>query len=119
MTKTYKELIQEREALDKAIETALKAEKEEAIKSVRETIELFNLTAKDCGFKSSKTTKPSTENKDKPDGRSAPKKAKYRNPKNHNETWNGLGATSKRPVWVREYLATPGTKLEDLLIDPK
>ena len=119
MTKTYKELIQEREALDKEIEKAKGAEKEAAIKLVRETIELFDLTAKDCGFKVSGTKKQLSENIDKADGRSAPKKPKYRNPKNPNETWNGLGATSKRPVWVREYLATPGTKLEDLLIDPK
>lgn len=119
MTKTYKELIQEREALDKAIETALNAEKDAAIKSVRETIELYKLTAKDCGFKSSRANKQSSEDGNKPDGRSAPKPPKYRNPKNPNETWNGLGATSKRPVWVREYLATPGTKLEDLLINPK
>lgn len=115
MSKTYKELIKDREALDKAIETALKAEKEEAIKSVRETIELFNLTAKDCGFKSSKTTKPSTENKDKPDGRSSPKKPKYRNPNNPDDTWTGLGATSRRPKWVVEYEAVGG-KIEDCLI---
>lgn len=115
MTKTYKELIQEREALDKAIETALNAEKDAAIKSVRETIELYKLTAKDCGFKSSRANKQSSEDGNKPDGRSAPKKPKYRNPNNPDDTWTGLGATSRRPKWVVEYEAAGG-KIEDCLI---
>lgn len=118
MTKTYKELIQERAALDREIEKAKAVEKDAAIKSVLETIELFNLTAKDCGFKSSGTKKQSFEGGNKPDGRSAPKKPKYRNPNNPNETWNGLGATSKRPRWVQDYLAKGGT-LEAILIDSK
>lgn len=118
MTKTYKELIQERAALDKAIETALNAEKDAAIKSVRETIELFKLTAAECGFKSSRTKKQSSEDGNKQDGRSAPKKIKYQNPNNPEETWTGLGAISKRPIWVRKHLEAGG-KLEDLLINPK
>lgn len=116
MTKTYKELIQEREALDKAIETALNAEKEAAIKSVRETIELYKLTAKDCGFKSSRANKQSSEDGSKPDGRSAPKPPKYRNPNNPNETWTGMGAKDKRPKWVRDFEAAGG-KIEDCLIN--
>lgn len=115
MTKTYKELIQEREALDKEIEKAKGAEKEAAIKSVREIIELFDLTAKDCGFKVSGAKKQSSEGENKPDGRSAPKPAKYRNPSNPNETWTGLGAKNKKPVWVQEYLAKGG-KIEECLI---
>ncbi len=113
MSKSYTELIEERDALDREIEKALGAEKQATIKMVREAIELFNLTPADCGFKSAKK-QPSN----KPDGRSAPKKPKYQNPKKPDETWNGLGATSKRPIWVREHLAAGGT-LDELLIAPK
>lgn len=115
MSKTYKELIKDREALDKEIEKARDAEKEAAIKSIRELIDLFKLTAKDCGFKSSGTKKKASEDGNKPDGRSAPKKPKYRNPNNPDDTWTGLGATSRRPKWVVEYEAAGG-KIEDCLI---
>lgn len=109
MPKTYKELIEDRAALDDAIKSALLNEKPAAITSVLETIKTFSLTAEECGFVLA------APKKNKQDGRSAPKKPKYRNPKNPDETWNGLGATSKRPVWVREYLEAGG-KLEELLI---
>ncbi|WP_434516307.1 H-NS family nucleoid-associated regulatory protein [Dechloromonas sp. ARDL1] len=115
MSKTYKELIKDREALDKDIANALVTEKPAAIASVLETIKAFNLTAEECGFKLPAPKKKASKATDKPDGRSAPKQAKYRNPKNPNETWTGLGATSKRPIWVREHLEAGG-KLEDLLI---
>lgn len=114
MPKTYKELIKDRAALDDAIKSALLNEKPAAIASVLETIKTFGLTAEECGFDVPKA-KRASKSADKPDGRSAPKKPKYRNPKNPDETWNGLGATSKRPVWVREYLEAGG-KLEELLI---
>lgn len=115
MSKSYKELIEERKALDNEIKKALDAEKEATIKMVREAIELFNLTPADCGFKSSVPKKKAS---DKADGRSAPKKPKYQNPKNPSETWTGLGATSRRPKWVMDHLAAGGT-LDQLLITPK
>lgn len=118
MSKTYKELIKDRDELDKAIATALETEKAAAIASVRETIELFNLTAKDCGFKSSRTKKQSTEEGSKQDGRSAPILPKYRNPKNPEETWKGRGPKEFRPQWVKDHLAAGGT-LDELLIEQK
>lgn len=117
MTKTYKELIKDREALDNAIKNALVTEKPAAIASVLETIKEFNLTAEECGF-NLPAPKKASKAVNKPDGRSAPKKIKYQNPNNPEETWTGLGAISKRPVWVRKHLEAGGT-LEQLLINPK
>lgn len=115
MSKTYKELIKDREALDKDIANALVTEKPAAIASVLETIRAFNLTAEECGFKLPAPKKKAPKAADKPDGRSAPKKPKYRNPNNPDDTWTGLGATSRRPKWVVEYEAAGG-KIEDCLI---
>ena len=118
MSKTYKELIKDRAQLDYAIKTALVNEKPAAIASVLELIKDFNLTAEECGFQLATPKKKAVTTVDKPDGRKAPKKIKYQNPKNPNQTWTGLGAISKRPIWVREHLEAGG-KLEDLLINPK
>ncbi|WP_434516642.1 H-NS family nucleoid-associated regulatory protein [Dechloromonas sp. ARDL1] len=118
MSKTYKELIKDRAQLDDAIKTALVNEKPAAIASVLELIKDFGLTAEECGFKVAAPKKKASKAVDKPDGRTAPKPAKYRNPNNPNETWTGLGAKNKKPVWVQEYLAAGG-KIEDCLINPK
>ena len=117
MSKSYKELIEERQALDKEIKNALVTEKPAAIAAVLETIKTFNLTAEECGFKLP-VKKKASKAVDKTDGRSSPKQPKYRNPKNPDETWTGLGATSRRPIWVRDYLDAGGT-LDELLINPK
>lgn len=118
MSKTYKELIKDRAQLDDAIKTALVNEKPAAIASVLELIKDFGLTAEECGFNVAAPKKKASKAVDKPDGRSAPKKIKYQNPNNPEETWTGLGAISKRPIWVRKHLEAGG-KLEDLLINPK
>lgn len=39
---------------------------------------------------------------------------KYRNPKNHNETWTGRGC---KPVWVQEHLKAGGLKEELKIIN--
>lgn len=118
MSKTYKELIKDRAELENAIKAAIVIEKPAAIASVLELINDFNLTAEECGFKVVVPKKKASNAVDKPDGRKAPKPAKYRNPNNPNETWTGLGAKNKKPVWVQEYLAAGG-KIEDCLINPK
>ena len=42
---TVKELLEQKEQLDKEIEAALKAERDEAVKQVRELCKTFNITA--------------------------------------------------------------------------
>lgn len=115
MTKTYKELIKDRSDLDDAIEKALVNEKPAAIASVLELIKDYSLTAEECGFKLPAPKQKAVKAVDKPDGRSAPKPAKYRNPNNPNETWTGLGAKSRRPKWVVDYEAEGGN-IKDCLI---
>lgn len=115
MSKTYKELIKDRAQLDDAIKTALVNEKPAAIASVLELIKDFSLTAEECGFKLASPKKKAAKAVDKPDGRSAPKPVKYRNPNNSNETWTGLGAKSRRPKWVVDYEAAGGN-IKDCLV---
>ena len=116
MSKTYKELIKDRAQLDDAIKNALVNEKPAAIASVLELIKDFNLTAEECGFQLAAPKKKAVKAVDKPDGRSAPKKIKYQNPNNPEETWTGLGAKAKRPKWVLDYEAAGGN-IKDCLIN--
>lgn len=43
-----------------------------------------------------------------------PVAARYRNPADPAQKWTGRG---RQPRWVKEYVETPGNKLETLLID--
>ena len=83
----YKELLAQREALDKQIEELRQAELRSAIEQVRQLIAEWRLTAEDCGFKSaavsgSKKAKSAVA-------------AKYRGP--NGETWSGRG---RAPKWL-------------------
>ena len=83
----YKELLAQREALDKQIEELRQAELRSAIDQVRQLIAEWRLTAEDCGFKSaavsgSKKAKSAVA-------------AKYRGP--NGETWSGRG---RAPKWL-------------------
>lgn len=84
---SYKELVAQREALDKQIEELRQAELKSAIAQVRQLIAEWRLTAEDCGFKSAAA---SGLNKAK-----APVAAKYRGP--NGETWSGRG---RAPKWL-------------------
>ena len=83
----YKELLAQREALDKQIEELRQVELRSAIDQARQLIAEWRLTAEDCGFKSVAV--------------SGPKKAmsavaaKYRGP--NGETWSGRG---RAPNWL-------------------
>ena len=83
----YKELLAQREALDKQIEELRQAELRSAIEQVRQLIAEWRLTAEDCGFKSVAAS-----------GLKKAKlavAAKYRGP--NGETWSGRG---RAPKWL-------------------
>jgi DNA-binding protein H-NS len=89
MTNSYKELIQQREALEHAIEEARQREISQAVQKVREIIAEFNLTAHDV-FPSGRTSKVAVT---KSVNKVAPK---YRDPAT-GQTWTGRG---KAPKWI-------------------
>ena len=98
----YKELLAQREALDKQIEELRQVELRSAIDQARQLIAEWRLTAEDCGFKSVAV--------------SGPKKAmsavaaKYRGP--NGETWSGRG---RAPNWLGT-LEAQGRKRAEFLI---
>lgn len=84
---SYKELVAQRDALDKQIAELRQAELKTAIAQVRQLIADWQLSAEDCGFKSaaapgSKKAKSAVA-------------AKYRGP--NGETWSGRG---RAPKWL-------------------
>ena len=84
---SYKELVAQREALDKQIEDLRLAELKAAIAQVRQLIAEWQLSAEDCGFKS---VAASSAKKAK-----QAVAAKYRGP--NGETWSGRG---RAPKWL-------------------
>ncbi len=86
---SYKELVAQREALEKQIAQARQNEIAQAVSKVRELVVEFGLTPKDI-FSSGKSSKAGST-------RSGVKVApKYRNPAT-GETWTGRG---KAPKWI-------------------
>ena len=87
MSQTYKELLEQREALEKAIAQARQNEIAAAVAKVRELVAEFGLSAQDVfpsrGAKASR----------KPIAKVAPK---YRDPAT-GQTWTGRG---KAPKWI-------------------
>jgi len=88
MTQSYKELLAQREALEKAIAIARQTEISSAVAKVRELVAEFGLTPQDIfptrGVKSGVV---------KASGKVAPK---YRDPST-GQTWTGRG---KAPKWI-------------------
>jgi len=98
----YKELLAQREVLDKQIEELRQAELRSAIEQVRQMIAEWRLTAEDCGFKSiaasvSKKAKLAVA-------------AKYRGP--NGETWSGRG---RAPMWLAAFEAEGRQRSEFLI----
>ena len=83
----YKELLQQREALEIQIKEARARELSDAIALVRKTVDESGLTVSDV-FRPSDRRSASKASKVEP---------KYRNPAT-GETWTGRG---KPPVWIR------------------
>ena len=82
---TYEDLIAQRDALDRQIETARSAAQASAIETIKSLVSQFGLTAEACGFKSTKLA-----SKARP-----VVAAKFRGP--NGETWSGRG---RPPVWL-------------------
>jgi DNA-binding protein H-NS len=93
---TYKELIQQRETLEKEISEARHRETSQAVSQVHTLIAEFGLTQQDI-FPSGKSAKSSAA---KTGAKVAPK---YRNPATE-ETWTGRG---KAPKWIEGQDRTP------------
>lgn len=93
---TYKELIQQRESLEKQIAEARHRETSDAVSQVRALIAEFGLTQQDI-FPSGKSGRAAAV---KTGAKVAPK---YRNPATE-ETWTGRG---KAPKWIEGQDRTP------------
>lgn len=88
---TYKELLAQREALEKQIASAMEAEKTAAIDQVRALVAEFGLSASDCGFSGRK------EKSSKPSGNSTKRTVSIKYVGPTGEVWRGRGRT---PKWI-------------------
>lgn len=101
---TLKELLAQREELERQIKDFEVANREEGLKKVREVMAEYGLTVSDLTM--------TAEAKQKSAGRKMGKvAAKYRNPET-NETWSGRGL---RPNWLKAALES-GKTLDDFTI---
>lgn len=91
MTTSYKELLQQREALEQAIANARAHELSEAVRRTRELVAEFGLTVQDVFPSGRGNSKPSV--KATTGAKVAPK---YRDPAT-GQTWTGRG---KAPKWI-------------------
>jgi len=89
MTTSYKDLLQQREALEKAIADAREREVSEAVSKVRALVAEYGLTSHDV-FPSGRSSKAAGS---KTTAKVAPK---YRDPAT-GQTWTGRG---KAPKWI-------------------
>lgn len=87
---SYKELLKQREDLEKKIQEVRQLELAEAVSKVRALVEEYGLTASDV-FSAARTARSS--------GSAGSKVApKYKNPQT-GETWTGRG---KAPKWIQD-----------------
>lgn len=103
---TVKDLLAQRNALEKKLQEALRAERDSAISQIRELMLAHGLTMADITER--KATRKSTRA-----GTSSGKKVapKYRHPKT-GDTWSGRGL---QPKWLRAELAG-GKRLSDFAV---
>jgi DNA-binding protein H-NS len=92
MTNSYKELLQQREALEQAIAAAREQELSEAIRKARELVAEHGLTVQDI-FPSGRGNAKSAGKSASGGNKVAPK---YRDPAT-GQTWTGRG---KAPKWI-------------------
>jgi len=92
MSQSLKDLLQQREALEKAIAEARQNEISAAVTKVREIVAEYGLTAQDVfPGRAGKSAAPKSAT-----SKVAPK---YRDPANPNNTWTGRG---RMPKWVAD-----------------
>ena len=104
---SYKELMDQAKQLMQQAEELRKSETKEVIANIRSMMTEYGLTVEDLGFSRSVSTKAPASPKVKGE-------PKYANPANPSETY--AGGRGVKQKWMKEYLAVPGNKLEDLLI---
>lgn len=85
---SYRELILQREALDKKIEFARAAELKTVVSDIRRKMQDYGVTLSDLGIY------PKRRNQSRACMRVEPK---YYNPENPNQQWSGRG---KEPRWI-------------------
>lgn len=84
---SYKELVAQRDKLEKQIEEAHAREVAEVIVELKQKIQAYGLSAKDLGLATTDTRRRAAR---------APLAAKYMNPAT-GETWSGRG---RAPKWI-------------------
>jgi DNA-binding protein H-NS len=119
--KTYQQLQQEIDALQKQAELAKTKEIADVVSRIKEAIAVYGLTAQDLGLTGSRRagTKAGRVAAVKPD-RSAPAKRRGRpagavQPRYRDEAGKVWGGRGPRPAWLRTALAS-GRKLEEFAI---
>ena len=100
---TLKELLAQKEAIEKQIEDTQREDRSSAIEKVRALMDEYGLTAADLGGKSAA--------KRKSGGSTGKVAAKYRNAST-GETWSGRGL---QPRWLKAALAS-GKKIGDFAV---
>jgi len=98
----YRELLAQREELDRKIEEARREEVSSAVVKVKQLIAEYGLTAADCGFKASPAVAGPNLGNVRP-----PVAVKYRGL--NGETWSGRG---KAPRWLTNLEAQGRTREE-------
>ena len=107
---SLKDLLSQREALDREIENTQKQARSEAIAKIRTLMSEYGLTVADLGSKGA--AKGSTKGAAKAGSRSGAKVAvKYRNAAT-GDTWSGRGL---RPNWLKAALAS-GRKIDEFAV---
>lgn len=99
MKKTYTELMEQIEALQREAEKARQAEVQGVIKRIKEAIKAYNLTPEDLGFAPARAPASAARGK-------SSRPPKYRDEAGN--VWSGRGP---RPRWLKEALSN-GAKLE-------
>jgi DNA-binding protein H-NS len=114
MTKTYKQILKQIDALKAEAEKVRRHEADGVISRIREAISAYGLTAADLGLERRKPgPKPgSRRGPGRPRKTSTGRKVAPKFRDSNGNTWAGRG---KRPVWLREALAA-GAKLEDFAV---
>jgi len=94
---SYKELLKQREDLEKQIQDARKRELTEAVSKVRALVEEYGLSAEDV-FPPARAARGSRSGAGKSSSAGTKVAPKYKNPET-GETWTGRG---KAPKWIQD-----------------
>jgi DNA-binding protein H-NS len=110
MAKSYADLHQQIQTLQREADKLRKKEVDEVIARIKEAIETYELTAADLGFTVPRGRRGAATAKSRTSAKGASKGVKFRD--QDGNTWGGRGP---RPQWLREALAA-GKTLEDFAV---